>query len=58
MPGPAGSTAITIAMPLAVAAVALTAGLVAATFVKAFGTGFLALPRIRRGRVHGRRARR
>lgn len=43
--GVAGSTAITIAMPLAVAAVALTAGLVAATFVKALGTGFLALPR-------------
>jgi hydrogenase-4 component B len=34
-------------MPLAVAAVALTAGLAAATFVKALGTGFLALPRSR-----------
>lgn len=32
-------------MPLAVGAVALTGGLAAATFVKAFGTGFLALPR-------------
>lgn len=32
-------------MPLAVGVVALTGGLAAATFVKAFGTGFLALPR-------------
>jgi NADH:ubiquinone oxidoreductase subunit 5 (subunit L)/multisubunit Na+/H+ antiporter MnhA subunit len=32
-------------MPVAVAAVALTTGLAAATFVKAFGTGFLAQPR-------------
>ncbi len=32
-------------MPLAVAAVALTAGLGVATFVKAFGVGFLARPR-------------
>jgi len=32
-------------MPLAVAIVALTGGLAAATFVKAFGTGFLAMPR-------------
>ncbi len=32
-------------MPFAVGAVALTGGLAAATFVKAFGTGFLALPR-------------
>ena len=32
-------------MPLAVAAVALTAGLAVATFVKAFGIGFLARPR-------------
>ena len=32
-------------MPLAVAAVALTAGLAVATFVKAFGVGFLARPR-------------
>src|SRR5699024_1862692 len=31
--------------PLAVAAVALTAGLAVATFVKAFGVGFLARPR-------------
>lgn len=45
--GVSGSTAITIAMPLAVAAVALTTGLAAATFVKALGTGFLALPRSR-----------
>jgi len=39
------STAAAIAMPLAVAAVALTAGLAVATFVKAFGVGFLAKPR-------------
>jgi hypothetical protein len=32
-------------LPVAVAAVALTAGLAVATFVKAFGTGFLARPR-------------
>ena len=32
-------------MPLAVAVVALTAGLAVATFVKAFGVGFLARPR-------------
>jgi hydrogenase-4 component B len=32
-------------MPLAVAAVALTAGLAVATFVKAYGVGFLARPR-------------
>jgi NADH:ubiquinone oxidoreductase subunit 5 (subunit L)/multisubunit Na+/H+ antiporter MnhA subunit len=36
---------LALAMPVAVAAVALTTGLVAATFVKAFGTGFLAQPR-------------
>lgn len=36
---------IAIAMPLAVGAVALTAGLGVATFVKAFGVGFLARPR-------------
>ncbi|WP_028927991.1 proton-conducting transporter membrane subunit [Pseudonocardia acaciae] len=39
------STAVAIAMPVAVAAVALTAGLSVATFVKAFGVGFLARPR-------------
>jgi NADH:ubiquinone oxidoreductase subunit 5 (subunit L)/multisubunit Na+/H+ antiporter MnhA subunit len=43
--GATGSGATAIAMPLAVAAVALAAGLAAATFVKALGTGFLALPR-------------
>lgn len=37
--------AIAIVMPLAVGAVALTAGLGVATFVKAFGVGFLARPR-------------
>ncbi|WP_246292002.1 hypothetical protein [Lentzea indica] len=37
--------AATVAMPVAVAAVALTAGLAVATFVKAFGVGFLAKPR-------------
>ena len=36
---------VAIAMPLAVGAVALTAGLGVATFVKAFGVGFLARPR-------------
>ena len=43
--GGAGGTAAAVAMPLAVAAVALTAGLAVATFVKAFGVGFLARPR-------------
>ncbi|RPI25521.1 MAG: hydrogenase 4 subunit B [Actinobacteria bacterium] len=38
-------TATATVMPFAVGAVALTGGLAAATFVKAFGTGFLALPR-------------
>ena len=42
---PSGGTAVAIAMPVAVAAVALTAGLAVATFVKAFGVGFLAKPR-------------
>ncbi|SDP33167.1 Formate hydrogenlyase subunit 3/Multisubunit Na+/H+ antiporter, MnhD subunit [Nakamurella panacisegetis] len=42
---PAAGVATAIAMPLAVAAVALTAGLSVATFVKAFGIGFLARPR-------------
>jgi formate hydrogenlyase subunit 3/multisubunit Na+/H+ antiporter MnhD subunit len=41
----APDVAIAIAMPLAVGAVALTAGLGVATFVKAFGVGFLARPR-------------
>ncbi|WP_427889175.1 proton-conducting transporter membrane subunit [Kribbella sp. GL6] len=36
---------IAVAMPLAVGVVALTAGLGVATFVKAFGVGFLARPR-------------
>ncbi|MFD9894074.1 proton-conducting transporter membrane subunit [Amycolatopsis sp. NPDC059027] len=42
---PAAGVATAIAMPVAVAAVALTAGLAVATFVKAFGVGFLARPR-------------
>lgn len=42
---PATGVAAAIAMPVAVAAVALTAGLAVATFVKAFGVGFLARPR-------------
>ncbi|XAS74998.1 proton-conducting transporter membrane subunit [Dermatophilaceae bacterium Sec6.4] len=44
---PSGSpdVATAIAMPLAVGAVALTAGLGVAMFVKAFGVGFLARPR-------------
>jgi formate hydrogenlyase subunit 3/multisubunit Na+/H+ antiporter MnhD subunit len=41
----APDVAVAIAMPLAVGAVALTAGLGVATFVKAFGVGFLARPR-------------
>jgi NADH:ubiquinone oxidoreductase subunit 5 (subunit L)/multisubunit Na+/H+ antiporter MnhA subunit len=36
---------VALMMLLAVGAIALTAGLAAATFVKALGTGFLALPR-------------
>jgi formate hydrogenlyase subunit 3/multisubunit Na+/H+ antiporter MnhD subunit len=42
---PTAGTAAVIAMPLAVAAIALTTGLAVATFVKAFGVGFLAKPR-------------
>ncbi|WP_435126006.1 proton-conducting transporter transmembrane domain-containing protein [Micromonospora tulbaghiae] len=42
---PAGGTVLTIAAPVAVAVVALTAGVGVATFVKALGTGFLARPR-------------
>ncbi|TCN32929.1 formate hydrogenlyase subunit 3/multisubunit Na+/H+ antiporter MnhD subunit [Kribbella orskensis] len=39
------SVLIAVAMPLAVGVVALTAGLGVATYVKAFGVGFLARPR-------------
>ncbi|EHR51223.1 formate hydrogenlyase subunit 3/multisubunit Na+/H+ antiporter, MnhD subunit [Saccharomonospora marina XMU15] len=42
---PAAGTVTAVAMPIAVAAVALTAGLAVVTFVKAFGVGFLAKPR-------------
>ena len=42
---PASGLSAAIVMPLAVAAVALTAGLAVVTFVKAFGIGFLAKPR-------------
>lgn len=42
---PAASTVMSAAIPLAVAAIALAGGLVAATFVKAFGMTFLAMPR-------------
>ena len=42
---PASGISAAIVMPLAVAAVALTAGLAVVTFVKAFGIGFLARPR-------------
>jgi formate hydrogenlyase subunit 3/multisubunit Na+/H+ antiporter MnhD subunit len=42
---PGGGTVAAVVLPVAVAAVALTAGLAVATFVKAFGTGFLARPR-------------
>jgi formate hydrogenlyase subunit 3/multisubunit Na+/H+ antiporter MnhD subunit len=42
---PGADTVVAIAMPLAVGVVALTAGLGVATFVKAFGVGFLARAR-------------
>jgi formate hydrogenlyase subunit 3/multisubunit Na+/H+ antiporter MnhD subunit len=42
---PSAGMVTAIVLPLAVAAVALTAGLAVATFVKAFGVGFLAKPR-------------
>ncbi|HEX4983760.1 MAG TPA: proton-conducting transporter membrane subunit [Ilumatobacteraceae bacterium] len=42
---PSSTALVAVAMPVAVAIVALTGGLAAATFVKAFGTGFLAMPR-------------
>ena len=41
----APSVVVAVTMPLAVAVVALTAGLGVVTFVKAFGVGFLARPR-------------
>jgi NADH:ubiquinone oxidoreductase subunit 5 (subunit L)/multisubunit Na+/H+ antiporter MnhA subunit len=44
-PSGAPDVAVAIAMPLAVGAVALAVGLGIATFVKAFGIGFLARPR-------------
>jgi hypothetical protein len=43
--GVAVSVTVSIAMPLVVAVVALTAGLAVLTFVKAYGIGFLARPR-------------
>ncbi len=42
---PASGVAGAITMPLAVGVIALSAGLAVATFVKAFGIGFLARPR-------------
>lgn len=46
LPAPSDpEVATSIVLPVAVAAVALTAGLAVATFVKAFGVGFLARPR-------------
>ncbi|WP_298327558.1 proton-conducting transporter membrane subunit [Haloactinopolyspora sp.] len=42
---PNGGPGTYVVVPIAVAAVALTAGLAIATFVKAFGVGFLAKPR-------------
>ncbi len=42
---PAGGVMLALVMPLAVGAVALTAGLGVAAMVKAFGVGFLARPR-------------
>ncbi|GLZ09562.1 hypothetical protein Acsp03_70280 [Actinomadura sp. NBRC 104412] len=50
---PSGGTIAAVVMPLAVAVVALSAGLAIATFVKAFGVGFLARPRTREaGQAH------
>ncbi|MBT8227127.1 MAG: hydrogenase 4 subunit B [Dactylosporangium sp.] len=42
---PAGGVVTAVAIPVAVAVVALTAGLAMATFVKALGVGFFARPR-------------
>lgn len=42
---PASGVVTAVTMPVAVAVVALTAGLAVVTFVKAFGVGFLARPR-------------
>ena len=42
---PTSSTAVAIAVPVGVAALALTGGLTAAAFVKAIGIGFLGRPR-------------
>ncbi|GGM89790.1 hypothetical protein GCM10010106_41560 [Thermopolyspora flexuosa] len=42
---PEGGVRHAVTMPLAVGAIALTAGVAIATFVKAFGVGFLAKPR-------------
>ncbi|MGW0196870.1 proton-conducting transporter transmembrane domain-containing protein [Nonomuraea sp. NPDC003201] len=42
---PGSGVAGAVTMPLAVAVIALSAGLAVATFVKAFGVGFLARPR-------------
>lgn len=42
---PEGGVAHAVTMPLAVGVIALSAGLAIATFVKAFGVGFLARPR-------------
>ena len=44
-PGGSPPADVAVAIPLAVGVVALTAGLGVATFVKAFGVGFLARPR-------------
>lgn len=52
---PSTGYATAVVLPVAVAAIALTAGLAVATFVKAFGVGFLARPRSERaaGAVEG-----
>jgi NADH:ubiquinone oxidoreductase subunit 5 (subunit L)/multisubunit Na+/H+ antiporter MnhA subunit len=42
---PSDIAVVSVAMPVAVTLVALSGGLAAAVFVKAFGTGFLAMPR-------------
>jgi hydrogenase-4 component B len=42
---PASDSSIAVMVPIALGALALTGGLAAAVFVKAFGIGFLAIPR-------------
>ncbi len=48
---PPSGVGTAVLLPVAVAAIALTAGLAVATFVKAFGVGFLAKPRTEAARL-------